>query len=270
MVNKENYEEYLLLYVDGELNAEERQELEAFVKLHPELQDEVELYSLTRLTPDTAHIFPDKELLLKKEPVKRAINPKYLWSYGIAAGVAAILFITFWNKQKPQENVVITTAKHETFVPAIKQPEQTQKQVTIAVKNGKKHLFKTHVKQPAIPLPIAKTTVNKNDSVATVSTYQSPMVPVAIVPVKEITVTDTQRIERINTAQPELVSNNKVATKKSLLETLPIDEDKKKEIENLQHVVTNTLQEISVAHEDIRDKGVAFKIGNKELFVVRL
>jgi len=268
MVNRENYEEYMLLYADGELNAEEQQELEAFVKLHPELMDEMELYSLTKQVPDTIHIFPDKEQLLKKEPAKRAINLKYKWSYGIAAGVAAILFIAFWNKQKPKENVAALSPKHETTIPAAKQPEQTPKQVAIAIKNEKKHLIKNRVKHAA-SMQIAKT-VNKNDGVATELAYQSPMRPIAITPPQETTITEVERIEKINTVQLELEPDSKVATKKSLLETLPIDDDKKKEIENLQRVVTNTLQQISVAHENIRNEGIALKVGNKELFVVRL
>ena len=64
-INRSNYEEFFLLYVDNELSAEERNEVEAFVILHPDLQDELEMLKGTQLNPETfsfdkSALFADK------------------------------------------------------------------------------------------------------------------------------------------------------------------------------------------------------------------
>lgn len=58
-----NYEEYFLLYVDGELSPAEMQGVEAFVLTQPHLQMELDLLMQTRLEPDSMP-FSGKELLM--------------------------------------------------------------------------------------------------------------------------------------------------------------------------------------------------------------
>jgi len=53
MVNLENYEEYMMMYADGELNEAETKALMDFVDANPELAKELEAYSATKLVPDT-------------------------------------------------------------------------------------------------------------------------------------------------------------------------------------------------------------------------
>lgn len=60
-INRSNYEEFFLLYVDNELTKEERSEVEAFLLLHPDLQDELEVLMSTTL--DAESISFDKESL---------------------------------------------------------------------------------------------------------------------------------------------------------------------------------------------------------------
>lgn len=58
-----NYEEFFLMYVDNELSAEEREMVEGFVVLHPELGEELELLRSTVLPTDEAIFVPKTELL---------------------------------------------------------------------------------------------------------------------------------------------------------------------------------------------------------------
>lgn len=51
-IHIDNYEEYFLLYVDQELTAQERKEVEAFLLAHPELKPELDMYLETRLVPE--------------------------------------------------------------------------------------------------------------------------------------------------------------------------------------------------------------------------
>lgn len=66
MINKDNYEEYFLLYADNELSEEERIEVEVFVKLFPELEEEFNMIKRTVTIPDENVSF-DKSFLLKDE-----------------------------------------------------------------------------------------------------------------------------------------------------------------------------------------------------------
>lgn len=63
-LNRNNYEEYFLLYVDNELSAAERKEVEEFVASHPDLQEELDTLMDMILSPDDIH-FADKSSLLR-------------------------------------------------------------------------------------------------------------------------------------------------------------------------------------------------------------
>lgn len=64
-INHHNYEEYFILYMDNELNAEERRMVEAFVQQYPELKEELQVLSQYKLEPDTSVVFKGKEELMK-------------------------------------------------------------------------------------------------------------------------------------------------------------------------------------------------------------
>jgi hypothetical protein len=64
-ITRNNYEEYFILYMDNELTQEERGMVEAFVQLHPDLREELDLLLQYKFTPDTDIVFSGKEELLK-------------------------------------------------------------------------------------------------------------------------------------------------------------------------------------------------------------
>jgi hypothetical protein len=66
MINRNNYEEYMLLYIDGELSSDERQAMDAFLQVNPDLKEELELLQQTILRPEQI-AFTDKNTLYKKE-----------------------------------------------------------------------------------------------------------------------------------------------------------------------------------------------------------
>lgn len=65
-INKENYEEYFLLYADNELSTAERQEVEAFVKENVHLQKELEDILATIQQPEPTFL-SDKSFLFKHD-----------------------------------------------------------------------------------------------------------------------------------------------------------------------------------------------------------
>ncbi|HTQ28324.1 MAG TPA: hypothetical protein VMI35_09355 [Puia sp.] len=64
-INRNNYEEFFLLYVDEELSAAERRAVEFFVRENTDLEEEFLMVRQTKLNPDTRIVFDDKESLLK-------------------------------------------------------------------------------------------------------------------------------------------------------------------------------------------------------------
>lgn len=71
-INRNNYEEFFLMYIDGELNNHQQQMVEAFVQQNADLQFELDMLLETKLVTDDS-IFFDKSVLYKNEA--DAINP---------------------------------------------------------------------------------------------------------------------------------------------------------------------------------------------------
>ena len=76
-INHDNYETWLMLYLDNELTAQERQAVEAFVAAHPALQDELEGLKETLLQPEMPAAMPGLErLLMPEEWDEDALSPR--------------------------------------------------------------------------------------------------------------------------------------------------------------------------------------------------
>jgi anti-sigma factor RsiW len=72
-INRHNYEEHFILYMDNELSSDERRMVEAFVQQHPDLQEELDILLQYKLVPDTNITFTGKEELMKVNlPVRQA------------------------------------------------------------------------------------------------------------------------------------------------------------------------------------------------------
>ena len=64
-INRNNYEDFFLLYADGELSAAEKKAVESFVSENPDLAQELFLLQQTKLIPDHTIFFENRESLLK-------------------------------------------------------------------------------------------------------------------------------------------------------------------------------------------------------------
>jgi hypothetical protein len=105
-ISLHNYQDFLLRYIDGELNLRETEALLAFVTLHPEAQEELAALELTKLElpvipcpnkallyknifpvivePETM-VYPHKQKLFKKEKDKAPVVLLKWWAMGAAA-----------------------------------------------------------------------------------------------------------------------------------------------------------------------------------------
>ena len=66
MLNRDNYEMYFLLYIDNELDAVQRGEVESFIEQHPDLAIELTDLQNTLLTEEEPAPFPDKTMLYRQ------------------------------------------------------------------------------------------------------------------------------------------------------------------------------------------------------------
>lgn len=91
-LTRHNYEEYFLRYVDGELGADERLVVEAFLEEHPDLFEEMDSLQMTVLPQDEVFAF-DKNLLYRYTPEERParVIPLARKRFSVAAAVAIAL-----------------------------------------------------------------------------------------------------------------------------------------------------------------------------------
>jgi hypothetical protein len=74
IINRNNYEELFLLYVDNELSASERMAVESFVSQNPDLKEELTRLKQSTLRPDNSISFNHKELLMSESGGNAVIN----------------------------------------------------------------------------------------------------------------------------------------------------------------------------------------------------
>lgn len=77
-INRHNYEEFFLLYIDKELGAEERAMVETFVAANPDLKEELELLQQTTFTADPVVDPQLVQSLLKVETEESSISEELL------------------------------------------------------------------------------------------------------------------------------------------------------------------------------------------------
>jgi hypothetical protein len=280
MVTKENYEEYLLLYADGELGGQEEKELLAFIAQHPELQKELDAYKAARLSPDTDVVFKDKQKLLRPtvdiaaptvDKLKPTVDRKTIpfdrrWLYAAAACIAGILVF-----------VAIDRNGNEPVNPMAKVTEQPQPEI--------KDTPATLQSTPANPVAFVKEPVKQERLIKT----PGRKTPVVAAP-KETIVYQKQVPEAKQPILPqekkeEKIPEQVVADKKEVIPPIPepvtpqaqektvfvvLKEDKLQELHEIKEVLTEKLAKVKTMADNIRNTDIAFKLGNKELFVVKL
>jgi hypothetical protein len=104
-INRYNYEEYFLLYIDNELPHAERRAVENFLLQNPDLEAELVALQQSVLIPDEQIVFENKELLLQ---FKGGIHSNNLAEYAISyadneLGDAERLELENFIKNHPQQ-----------------------------------------------------------------------------------------------------------------------------------------------------------------------
>src|SRR4051812_33107038 len=77
-ITPENYEEFFILYMDGELSKEQMAEVDEFVNAHPHLQTELQLLLSTKLPMEEISINKDE---LFSSSMNKAYEEEQLLSF---------------------------------------------------------------------------------------------------------------------------------------------------------------------------------------------
>ena len=107
----------LLLYLDNEMSANDRTELETALNTDANLNKELKQLALTKISPDLAVVFSDKESLYRKEePATKVVRITWI-RVAVAAAVIFLMGLMWLNR----------TVDEPTVIPSIAQAEPSQK-----------------------------------------------------------------------------------------------------------------------------------------------
>lgn len=85
-ITRHNYEEFFMLYIDNELSAADRREVDAFVESNPDLAQELVMLQQTILSPDEPIVFNGKADLFRKEDLTALVNETNYEEYFVLYG----------------------------------------------------------------------------------------------------------------------------------------------------------------------------------------
>jgi len=269
MVTWENYEEYMILQIDGELSEEAQKALLEFMQLHPELQDEFKKFQAITLVPDTTLVYEGKAALLKPEPAGKIISLGQWRMYGAAAGVILIvlLFSSRWIRSGNKQSVNNTEI-------AGRQPVQPEKPATAQQPLKQQPIKETPVTRPEESTSIARRGVHSNTKGLVKESASSLRTELeAIHPVRhELEVARREHLsvrlispEVVQEAQPEVISTERKDS--DFLAWLPVDSEKKEGLRGLKENISEKLEHAKKLPETIKETALALKIGNKEITI---
>lgn len=276
MVTLENYEEYMLLDADGELDAGGQEALSKFLKLHPALKQEHELYLATRLMPDAAIVYTDKQALVKSEPEKRVIPMRGWWAVSAAACIAVLVYLSVANSTEPVQHLAANTTQSPT--PRVVQRQQIPAQPSVDTSFHSSHVGPiTGVEQDAAkPLPSNKAmAISKNEEIAKTGNGNENKMEEAIEdkPLKIAVITSTPfAMLAYELPQPAIAAAVAVPEpsmdKRGKMNKM-IDDDMPNGIKELEYALAEKIKDVKSIRNRVKDTDVSIRLGNKELLTLK-
>ncbi len=296
MVNLENYEEYMMMYADGELNEAETKALMDFVAANPELAKELEAYSATKLVPDTTMVYANKDQLMKAPPAGgRTIGMRTWWMYAAAAAVLLFAVTIFRQGGDTPDSPAVASN-----TPATTQPVSTQP--TPVIDNNKTEKDSNREELHSNPIgPVnhenniasgeskveSRKSIERNRKPETViekqpkeeiriakeekttPAQQQPAYKPENEHVQQVIAQQTEKPTKVEEASEptEELNNQPQKQRRRLLDMLPISKNKREGASMIASAVTKRVENVT---DNLKDTDIKFKIGNKEIFVVKL
>jgi hypothetical protein len=116
-INKNNFEEWLLLYIDNELTSQQKIAIEEFVAGHPPAETALQQLQKTKFQPEYSVIFPNKEALYRREKRTPVIALR-VWRVAVAAAllvaISTAAFFVLNDNKKNEQNIAAETGTKVT------------------------------------------------------------------------------------------------------------------------------------------------------------
>jgi hypothetical protein len=263
-ISLHNYQDFLLRYIDEELDLRETEALLAFVALHPEAQEELELLQSTKLDIETitcpskallyknifpvivepeSIIYPHKQKLFKKEKEKAPVVLLKWWAVA-AAAVFLFMMVRYGvldqkaastvsknsiSKNKVSKDSPLAVVKNNAVVNtgsnAAAKVETRQNSIT---KNTLEYAAAQKIKHQAIP---TASTVAAHETVQNIPSYNGDIVDVKPIIIAEISSTPITPNEATETQEPneiiETIDTEAASSNRSVMVgAFEIDKDK--------------------------------------------
>lgn len=103
IINTENFEDFSIAALEGQLNKEKTEEFNALIAANPALEKEWSVTQKLVFEPDTNVVYPEKEALKRKKAI-------VLWPYFVAAASILIAFMIInssYNKELPVDQQIV-------------------------------------------------------------------------------------------------------------------------------------------------------------------
>lgn len=255
VIHQNNYEQYVLDYVEGNLSTEQKIAMEQFLQEHPEQSEEIENLFAYQLEPKHI-VFNKKELLYKEEKQQ---NPAIQWM--IAAASMAILLVVgfqFMNTNHTttefvsEQSAPVQTTEQEnntvgqapvldkaitTTEPVFQQVKSTEvESVSSTTKQGKSNsLEEVNQQQPiemqaqrikevepiSIPKPnLPQTTQKIVPKIATIHTAQTVTNVSIELPIEQVQIPKSKLLEKVPTKNDAIVAKEDETNRKGILQTV--------------------------------------------------
>lgn len=180
-ISEKNYEEFFLLYIDNELSAAKRAEVERYVLQHPALQDEFTTLKQAVLAPETVS-YGNKEVLYRTE--KRRVVYFRTWQIAAAAIFIGACLTGWWMMQQPSAGDAVASVSEavKQEVPVTKLTENNQQNKLAG--NEEQVTQPLEEQQPAIASQ-EKSTVKKqkNNTAVSIAEKNKETEPLTVIPV---------------------------------------------------------------------------------------
>ncbi len=154
-------------YIEGNLSAADEKELSEFLTFHPELKAELDLFSETKLAPDTTVIFADKQSLKKAEGGR--VITMFSWiKYSAAVAAVMMLFVgvRMYNGSKQQMAIQPYNYEMSNEDFAFERPANEVSETPVAndVKINKNNFFAGNTKPVKNKIPASTTELKENNN----------------------------------------------------------------------------------------------------------
>ncbi|HYD21448.1 MAG TPA: hypothetical protein VEB40_08240 [Flavipsychrobacter sp.] len=269
MVTWDNYEEYLVMQADGELDAAGQKELEAFLQAHPELRAEQALYARVKLVRDMNEGYGNKDALLREEPKGRVIRFGNWRQYSAAAGMLLLIALGLmkWNEEEARTIGKVEDTAEYVNTPKVAVVDTAVKEENVAVQEEEATPLMP-VQQPKVQQ--VQVAVEKQTSVRPTTALPER---IETVETPQLAVTEPLRPKAELTDIPELPKANEPAPApepyRDALAWLPVSEERKQGLNEIKQAVDRRVEQVKEISNSVKNTDLAVKLGKTELFTIR-